>query len=390
MDKLDIRPFNIHIPDIDVADLSERIKRSRWPDEYQNNNWDTGTDKTYLKALLEYWASGYDWRAQEAKLNSLTQFVARIGNNAIHFVHARSQMPGALPIIITHGWPGSFVEIIELIPMLTDPARFGGNPNDAFDVVVPSLPGFGFSSRPTQPGTSPAAIADIWAILMKGLGYQKFGAQGGDLGASISVWLARKYPELVKGLHLNMIPGSLRPARNTIEAAPLTQREKAFMEAGRIFAEREGGYSHIQRTKPQTLGYGLNDSPAGLAAWIVEKFKAWSDNDGDIESAFSRDVLLTNISIYWFTGTITSSMRLYREAVKSPLQLKEAERIKPPLGFASFPKELVVPPLEWVERFFDVAQWTDIPCGGHFAALEQPELLAKDIRAFFQSSRTVV
>lgn len=211
---------------------------------------------------MEYWASDYDWRAQEAKLNSPPQFVARIGNNAIHFVHARSQLPGTLPIIITHGWPGSFVEIIELIPMLTNPARFGGSPNVAFDVVVPLAARLRVFIEANQAGTSPAAIADILAILMKGLGYQKFGAQGGDFGASISMWLARRYPELVKGLHLNMIPGSLRPARNTIETAPLTQREKAFIEAGRIFDEREGGYSHIQRTKPQTLCYGLNDSPA--------------------------------------------------------------------------------------------------------------------------------
>jgi pimeloyl-ACP methyl ester carboxylesterase len=384
---LRIRPFTIRIPEVAISDLRERLARTRWPDEYAGGGWDLGTDRTYLRSLTAHWSGTFDWRARETQLNRLPQFLASIGDLDVHFVHLRSESPRAFPLLITHGWPGSFAEMTRLIPMLVDPAGFGHDPADAFDVVVPSLPGFGFSSRPQRPGVTPRAIAELWATLMRGLGYRRYGVQGGDFGASISAWLARLHPESVARLHLNMMPFSLKKSPGYQAAHPLSERERQFFADGASFAEREGGYSHIQRTKPQTLAYGLNDSPAGLAAWIVEKFRTWSDCGGDVESVFTRDELLTNISIYWFTGTIGSSVRLYRESLAAPMHFDDDERVVPQLGFAAFPKELVTPPREWAERFFDVARWTEMPRGGHFAALEQPELLAEDLRAFFREIR---
>jgi len=249
------------------------------------------------------------------------------------------------------------------------------------------LPGFGLSSRPMRAGINPSVIADIFAKLMQRLSYDRFGAQGGDFGASITVWLARNHPDKLNGLHLNMMPSSLRPSREALAAKPPTPGEQKLIADGADFVEREGGYSHIQRTKPQTLGYGLSDSPTGLAAWIVEKFRTWSDCAGDVDKVFSRDELLDNISLYWFTGTITSSMRLYRESARVPLQINTGERIAVPFGFARFPRELLLPPREWAERFFNVVQWSEMPRGGHFAAMEQPRLLADEIRKFFAGLR---
>jgi pimeloyl-ACP methyl ester carboxylesterase len=383
----DIRPYRIKVADDAIADLRERLKRTRWPDDYVDRDWDLGTDQAYLKQLCAYWRDGYDWRQREAALNQWPHFVTRIDDLDIHFLHAKSSAPSARPLLITHGWPGSFVEMLKIIPMLTDPQRFGGDAADAFNVVVPSLPGFGLSGRPAKAGVNPPVIADIFVKLLQRLGYDKFGAQGGDFGASITLWLARNHPDKVSGLHLNMIPGSLRPSREALAAKPPSEAERQLLAAGADFLEREGGYSHIQRTKPQTLGYGLSDSPVGLAAWIVEKFRTWSDCGGEVERVFTRDELLDNISLYWFTGTITSSVRLYRESSRVPLQMKTGERVTPPLGFARFPKELVPPPRDWAERFFDITQWSEMPRGGHFAAMEQPALLADDIRKFFRLLR---
>jgi pimeloyl-ACP methyl ester carboxylesterase len=379
----DIRPYRLVMPDQAIVDLQERLQRTRWPDDYVDQNWEFGTDQTYLKSLCAYWADGYDWRAREAKLNAWPHFTTVIDGQEIHFIHLKSAAPNAQPLLITHGWPGSFVEMLKIIPMLTEPQRFGGDANEAFDVVVPSLPGFGLSGRPARAGTNPQVIAGLFAKLMQRLGYDRFGAQGGDFGASITVWLARDHADRLTGFHLNMMPGSLRPAPGTLAATPATDAEKKLMADAADFLEREGGYSHIQRTKPQTLGVGLNDSPAGLASWIIEKFRGWSDCDGNVESVLSRDELLDNISLYWLTQTITSSVRLYRESARVPLQIRTGERITPPMGFARFPKELVQPPREWLERFFNLVHWTEMPRGGHFAAMEQPELLAADLRKFF-------
>ena len=362
------------------------MRLTRWPDAIEGMGWEDGTDRAFLQGLAGYWQTGFDWRAQEARLNALPQFVAELDGIDIYFVHQRGTGPAPFPLVITHGWPGSFVEMEQIIPLLADPGGHGADPADAFDVVVPSLPGYGFSQRPSRPGFGPYHASDLWMRLMTGLGYERFGAQGGDWGASVSTWLAFRFPDHVAGLHLNFIPGSYRPPLGDGQP-PLSEDERAFLDASLAWADAEGAYGHIQRTRPQTLAYALTDSPVGLAAWIVEKFRAWSDCGGDVERAFTMDALLTNISIYWFTSTIGSSMRLYRESGRRPLHFAAGEHVSPPLGVAAFPHELPMPPRAWVERVYNVARWTPMLRGGHFAAMEAPELLAEEIRAFFRPLR---
>ena len=291
-----------------------------------------------------------------------------------------------MPLIVTHGWPGSFTEMLRIIPLLTDPAAHGGDAADAFDVVVPSLPGFGFSDRPSVRGMNAFRVAELWVELMSELGYKRFAAQGGDIGAGVSTVLGLRHPHRIAGLHLNFIPGSYRPyleeARNP---APL---EEEFIGRAARWAEENGAYSHIQRTRPQTAAYALNDSPAGLAAWILEKFREWSDCHGDLYRVFSRDELLTNLTVYWLTETIGSSFRMYFENRKAPLQFERGDFVRPPCAIAHFPKEILFPPREWVERGYNVQRWTEMPRGGHFAAMEQPHLLADDIRIFFREYRS--
>jgi pimeloyl-ACP methyl ester carboxylesterase len=384
---MDIREFRIAVPDADLDDLRQRLRRTRWPDQYEGGGWDLGTDKAWLSDLIAYWLDGFDWRTCEGELNSLPQFVARIDGQDIHFVHSRSVVPDALPIVITHGWPGSFVEMAKLVPQLVDPERHGADPHDAFHVVVPSLPGYGFSSKPAEPGMNHEAIAGLWAKLMEGLGYRRFAVQGGDHGSAVSVWLARRHADRVAGFHLNMITPGLQPATQSLAERPLSEAEQKMIANMKRFREQEGAYAQFHRTKPQTLGYALNDSAAGLAGYIAEKFRAWSDCGGRLESAISRDELLANICVYWFTGTITSSMRLYREGFRAPFRFEDGERLRPPFGYAEFPGEIIRPPREWAERFFRVQRWTAMPRGGHFAALEQPQLLAADLREFFRPLR---
>jgi pimeloyl-ACP methyl ester carboxylesterase len=387
---MQIAPFQIDIPDVQIEALNARLRDVRWPDQYDGMPWALGTDRAYLQALIHHWASDYDWRAAQRVLNEQPQFVATVGGLRIHFLHRRGVVPAhgpkPYPLVITHGWPGSFVEFLALLPHLCDPASVGADPADAFDVVVPSMPGFGFSQRPAAPGTSLFAIADLWAELMSGLGYTNFGAQGGDLGAAVSIALASRHAARVDGIHLNYLPGSYAPPQST-DDPPLTQAEREYIAARLAWADSEGAYAHQHSTKPQTLAYALNDSPAGLAAWFVEKFRAWSDCGGDIERAFTRDDLLTNLSLYWHTQTIGSSMRLYWESRLRPLRFASGERVQPPVAFVRFPKEISQPPRSWVERVFNVLQWTDMPRGGHFAAMEQPALLAEDIRRFFRPLR---
>ena len=381
-----IEPFAIAVADAQIDDLRRRLSATRWPAIMDAAAWQDGTDPAFLRRLADHWRSGFDWRAQEARLNALPQFTAALDDGRVHFVHQRGRGPAPFPLVITHGWPGSFAEMERIIPLLADPGGHGADPADAFDVIVPSLPGYGFSSAPAQPGCGPHEIAGMWSRLMRALGYERFGAQGGDWGASVSTWLARRFPDQVAGLHLNFISGSLRPPLGDGQR-PVSAEEQAYLDASAAWVEAEGGYGHIQGTKPHTLAYALTDSPVGLAGWIVEKFRTWSDCDGDVERAFTLDALLTDISIYWFTGTIGSSMRLYREARRRPLHFKPGERVLPPLAVARFPRELPMPPREWVERMFDVARWTEMPRGGHFAAMEAPELLAQDIRDFFRPLR---
>ena len=384
VDPTAIRPFEIDVPDDVLADLATRLDHTRFPDEV-GTDWTYGTDRAYLQELLTYWRESFDWRAQERRLNQFDQYKTRIDGLDIHFIHQRSPEANALPIIITHGWPGSIAEFTKIIGPLTDPVAHGGRAEDAFHVVAPSIPGYGFSDIPREPGMGPEQVADINAQLMARLGYDRYGAQGGDWGSIISRLLAFKNASHVVGLHLNFLiagppqgvddPTAGVPA---VELARMQERQAAFRE--------ETGYQQIQGTKPQTLGYGLNDSPAGLAAWIVEKFRNWCDCNGDPESIFTRDELLTNITIYWVTQTITSSTRMYYESQHASSAMSLG-RVEVPTAGAIFPQEVYFSPRKWVEAQYNLTRWTEMPRGGHFAALEQPELMVDDLRAFFQDLR---
>ncbi len=378
--------FAIRISDAVLADLARRIDTTRWPDELENAGWEYGSNLAYMRSLAEYWRHSYDWRREEAILNRLPQFRLAIEGFHIHFVHVRGKGPAPLPLIVTHGWPGSFVEMLKLIPLLTDPTAHGGSAEDAFDVIVPSLPGYGFSDRPGERGMDPKKIATLWVRLMEELGYKRFGAQGGDWGSIISIALGLDHAKRMIGIHLNYIAGRFLLG-GTMNAQPDDEIASAYLEQLRGWWDAEGGYSHEQTTKPQTLGYGLNDSPVGLAAWIIEKFRTWSDCAGDVESVFTRDQLLTNIMLYWVTQTAPSSARLYYESRQRPLSLSRSNRVEPPVAVAVFPKEIAMPPRALAERGLNIARWTEMPKGGHFAAMEQPELLAKDLREFFRPLR---
>jgi len=385
-----IRPFQISISDAALADLAERLQRTRLPDQLSNqqanqqadSDWAYGTDMAWLKNLLDYWREDFDWRAQEASLNRFDQYVTQIDGVDMHFIHQRSPHAQARPLLLTHGWPGSIVEFRHIIDALTHPEQHGGSADDAFHVIAPSLPGFAFSGKPTEPGYNPERMAHMLASLMQRLGYPRYGAQGGDWGGIINRILAARYPERLIGLHSNFVLASAPRDPAILAATPAADLE--MREARQAYMANEVGYQQIQGTKPQTLGVGLNDSPAGLAAWIGEKFHGWSDlPDGDIDSKFSKDDLLTNISVYWFTQSITSSARIYYENRATPM--------REPLGFVSvptagaiFPKEIYLTPRLWAEQSYNIVRWTEMPRGGHFAALEETQLLLEDIRAFFR------
>ena len=378
-----IVPFKINVPDSVLRDLKERLARTRFPDQLQNVGWDYGTDPAYLKSLVEYWRDRFDWRAQERKLNAFDQFTTTIDGLKIHFIHQKSKVPGAMPLVLTHGWPGSIYEFHKVIGPLTDPVKYGGRADDAFTVVAISLPGFGFSDHPTVRGYSPEKMAGIIATLMARLGYARYGVQGGDWGGIISRIVALNDASHVAGLHLNFCttPAPTGVA-NPLEGVP--EAEVKLMTETNTRMENERAYQQIQGTKPQTLGVGLTDSPAGLASWIVEKFHAWCDCGDNIESRFSKDDLLTNITIYWATNSAASSTRIYYEnRVAPPVQ----GRVTVPTACALFPKEISTPPRKWVEARYNLVRWTPMPRGGHFAALEQPDLLVNDVREFFSGLR---
>ena len=378
--------FEIAIPDQDIDDLRRRIHATRWAPLTPSPAWQQGVDPVWLRELATYWAEQFDWRAAERKLNRHPQFIAEVDGQRVHFVHRRGVGSSPYPLVITHGWPGSFFEFHELIDQLCDPVAFGADPADAFDVVVPSLPGFAFSPAPSQSGTSAFQVADRWVALMRGLGYERFGAQGGDLGAGVSVALAARHPQAVDGIYLNFLPSSYEPAIGAAEK-PLTPAEEKYLQEKAEWGALEGGYAHMHSTRPQTLAASLNDSPVGLAAWICEKFRAWSDCDGEIERVWSKDELLTNLSLYWHTQSIGSSIQMYWENRLQPMRFAPGQRVVPPVGYAHFPKEINHPPRSWLERTFNVTQWTDMPAGGHFAAMEKPALLAAGIRRFFRPLR---
>ena len=380
---MSIQPFTINVPQTILENLHDRLARTRWTDEVEGAGWDYGANLGYMKELANYWQHEYDWRKHEAALNNFAQFKAEVDGIGIHFIHERGKGPNPTPIILTHGWPDSFYRMHKIIPMLTDPARFGGDPANSFDVIVPSLPGFGFSDIPQQRITLDRT-AELWARLMTDvLGYKRFGAAGGDFGSPITQLLALAHPESLVGIHVTDI--GFYNLYN--QQSDLSEAEQRFLGAQQGWFFREGAYAMLQATKPQTLAYGLHDSPVGLASWIVEKFRSWSDCNGDVEQRFSKDELLTNIMIYWVTGTIRSSMHYYSDMYAPKLQ--PGQHIEVPAGFASFPKDLpgVDLPRSLIERHLRVQHWTRMPRGGHFAALEEPALLAEDLRAFYRSLR---
>ena len=381
-----MQPFKIEVAQPVLDDLQARLARTRWPDEVDRAGWDYGTNREYLEELAGYWQHGFDWRAQEAQLNQFAQFRAEIGGLNLHFIHEPGKGPNPLPLLLTHGWPDSFFRMHKLIPLLTDPVKYGGKAEDAFTVVVPSIPGYGFSDRPNEQGFNAARIADMFAHLMtKTLGYRQFAAHGGDWGSSITEQLAFAHADAVRGIHLTDIPYH---HLFTVKAEDLSAAEQAYLAAGRAWQMQEGAYAMLQGTKPQTLAYGLNDSPVGLLAWLIEKFRTWSDSEGDIERRFTKDELLTNAMIYWVTQTINSANRLYYESQHHPAA-PAAGRCEVPTGVALFPKDLIPAPRAFAERFFNVRRWTEMPHGGHFAALEAPELLAEDLRTFFRPLRAL-
>lgn len=376
-----ITPFRIAVDDAVLRDLKDRLARTRFPDTIDKSGWDYGVDLQYMKDLTAHWKDKYDWRVHEKKLNVFDQFTTTIDGQKIHFIHVRSKEKNALPLVIIHGWPGSFYEFHKIIGPLTDPVAHGGKAEDAFHVVCPSLPGFGFSERPHTPGFSNSRMSDLVAKLMARLGYTRYGAQGGDWGAGVARWLGTYDSEHVAGVHLNFL--TVAPPKEDPWAG-VTAEERARHEKRTLELNNHRAYGAIQGTRPVTLGYALNDSPAGLAAWIVDKFWAWSDHQGNLDNSFSKDELLTNIMIYWVTETPASAARIYYER---DFFTGDRKAGKVPVGAALFPKEINVPPRKWVEAQMNLVHWTVMPKGGHFAALEQPTLLAEDIRKFFRKAR---
>jgi pimeloyl-ACP methyl ester carboxylesterase len=378
-----IERFEVHVPDAVLDDVRHRLVDARGVDALDGN--------AGLRRLVDHWRTGFDWRAAEARINRFAQFRAVVGGLHIHFLHERGRGPRPLPIVLTHGFPDSFLRFVKLIPLLTDPAGHGGDPADAFDVVVPSLPGYGFSDPPDRPGLT-FHIGDIWHELMTDvLGYDRFGAHGGDWGSTVTEHLARSHAHAVIGIHLTDIP-FWHMFQRPSDASPA---EQGFLAANQRWMESEGAYAMIQGTRPQTLAQALNDSPIGLAAWLVEKFERWSDCHGDVHTRFSDDELVTNAMLYWVTGTIGSAFLPYYDFTHAGAMRWIVEKAKEwigssrvPTGFAQFPRDIGHPPREWIERFHDLRRYTAMPRGGHFAALEEPELLADELRAFFRPLRS--
>jgi pimeloyl-ACP methyl ester carboxylesterase len=365
-------------------DLRMRLRATRWPDAPEDAGWSQGADVAYLRELAAYWADGFDWPAREAALNRLPRYRTTLGGHRIHYVHARAAGPrdGVLPLILCHGWPDSFWRYTKVIPLLADPGAHGADPADAFDVVVPDMPGYGYSDAPAGTPPDTVAVAGLWAELMTRLGHERFGAAGGDIGSGVSRYLALDHPGRVAAVH-RMDAGLPLYFGDRAELAP---EERDFLDGAAGWAATEGAYAAMHRTRPQTAAVGLNDSPAGLLAWIVEKLRAWSDCDGDVERAFTRDEILTNVTIYWLTATIGPAMRLYRANAAIP-PAQHARRVEVPSGFSLFPADLVRPPRAWLDRIADTVRVTEHPAGGHFAPFEQPELYAAELREFFRPYR---
>ena len=376
----EIKPFRIDVSDAVLDDLRFRLRHTRWPEAEVVDDWSQGVPLAWLQDICRYWAEAYDWRAREAALNRFDQFVTTLDGLDVHFIHARSPHPEALPLIMTHGWPGSIVEFHKVIEPLSNPTAFGGNAADAFHVVCPSLPGYGFSGRPRSTGWGVDRIAEAWIALMARLGYDRYGAQGGDWGSAVTTSIGGLDPQHCAGIHITLAMGGAPK----IEGEPTSEEQRA-LDGAKYYRDWDSGYSKEQATRPQTVGYGLTDSPAGQAAWILEKFWAWTDCAGHPENILSRDELLDNVMLYWVTASATSSARLYWESFG---RRGKGLPVNVPTGVAVFPKEIVTPVRSWMERrFTNITHWTEMAKGGHFAAFEQPELFVQDVRAYFHTLR---
>lgn len=376
----EVTPFTIAVPDAELADLRDRLSRTRWPEPETVDDWSQGVPLAYLQEVCEHWRTAYDWRAVEAKLNALGQYRAHVDGLGIHFVHQRSPHDGALPLVITHGWPGSVVEFLKVIGPLTDPTAHGGSADDAFHVVCPSLPGYGWSDKPTDTGWGIERIAAAWTALMRELDYDRFGAQGGDWGSMVTSAIGTNHAEQVAGIHLNM--AIALPTDDSMSS--LTDAEQSALESMQHYQRWDSGYSKQQSTRPQTLGYGLADSPAGQCAWILEKLRAWTDCDGHPENALTRDEMLDDITLYWLTRSAASSARLYWESFESG----SLGEVAVPAGISVFPKEIFRTSERWARaRFTDLRHFNTLDRGGHFAAWEQPETFVDEVRTFFRTVR---
>ena len=374
------RGFKVAVPDADVEDLRSRLRGTRWPVAWPSTSWEAGTDIAELQRLVQYWASDYDWRAQETAINALAHQFADIDGTEVHFLRFEGEHPDALPLVVTHGWPSTFLEGVELAQRLAEPSRHGGRAEDAFTVIVPSLPGFGFSpQRPSLPPRMPTH--EIWHRLMtEELGFERYAAHGGDLGAGVTTMLGQAYPEAVVGIHLLAVADPVE-----VDPASVTSDEQAYLDAVAAWFAQDGAYEHQQMTRPLTLSYGLSDSPAGLLGWLVEKYRAWTDSDGVLSRRFSDDFVLTQASLYWFTNSISTSFRPYYEYAHGMRQPLEAVTV--PTALAVFPRDLSQPPRRWAERTYNLTRYIRMPRGGHFAAHEEPQLLGDDITAFFRTLR---
>ncbi len=383
-------PFTITVPEEVLTDLHERLTKVRWAQDFANPNWEYGTNGDYLKELVEYWRDAYDWRKHEQEMNSFAHYKTTIDGIPIHFIHEPGKGPNPTPLILSHGWPWTFWDFHKVIRPLTDPASFGGDPADAFDVIVPSLPGYGFSTPLTTSGINYWRTADLWVKLMQDvLGYDKFAAQGGDWGALITAQLGHKHADKLIGTHVNLMAPLSIFVGSIPEESEYGPGEEGLYERNNHFFTAESGYSALQTTKPQTLAFALNDSPVGLCSWILEKRRTWSDCDGDVEKRFSKDDLLTTMMIYWITQSFGTSARYYYEATHNPWQPSHDRTpvVESPMGVAVFQKEVIIMPRKWAEGYYNLKRWTPMPSGGHFAAMEEPQLLVDDVRAHFRSLR---
>ncbi len=374
------RPFTVDIPQATLDNLRARLTHTRWPDAIVGAGWDYGADLEYLQSLLAYWGDEYDWRAEEAKINAFNNVVSEVEGLTIHAIHERGKGPNPIPVLVLHGWPSSFVQMLPLIPLLTDPASHGGDANDSFDVVVASLPGYGFSGRPSDRGMGVVRVSDLLHTFMaRDLGYERFAARGSDLGAGVINPMALGHPQSFIGLHLSGTNPYIGQVPND-----LSPEEETFVANAQAWTMSEMAYAMEHSSKPQTLAFGLNDSPAGLAAWVIEKFRAWSDCGGDLDARFSRDDLLTNLTVYWATQTIGSSMRLYYETMREQGRWGIPAV---PTAMLMSPKDMFPTPRAWAERSQTITRWTEIASGGHFLEWEEPEAVAVDMRAFFRQFR---